>query len=204
MVRSAILGRFRATWLSGALPMVVEHRSDTVETLCASPSLWMGGRALLEDFEELGLGPGRAVRFDLPLGIRFVQGLVACLRSGAAIDLRAAQASRAHASLDLERLEARSGGETLPEEIAWIGADGGAIPRDELDALAERATSVLSLSEGLRVRIDLAGIGAKPGAEALLGALWAGCELQALMDPGADRTPLYLDSPPERVFDASA
>lgn len=43
--RPALLGRFRATWLSSPLPMVVEHGERDEISICAAPSLWMRARS---------------------------------------------------------------------------------------------------------------------------------------------------------------
>ena len=83
--RMQLLGRFRERWTAGALPLVVEHRAERPEHVCAAPSLWMGGRELAGRLRELGVGPGQVLELDLPLGIRWVQGLVAALRVGAAV-----------------------------------------------------------------------------------------------------------------------
>jgi len=65
--RMQLLGRFRERWTSGALPLVVEHRADRPEHVCAAPSLWMGGRELAAELSELGLGPGQVLELAVPL-----------------------------------------------------------------------------------------------------------------------------------------
>jgi hypothetical protein len=77
----ALVGRFRERWLHGALPMVVAHRPSLPETICAAPSLWMGGKLVAE--REAGIGPGHRVRYDGPASAAYMQALVGVLRATA-------------------------------------------------------------------------------------------------------------------------
>lgn len=201
MVRTAILARFRADWLSGALPMVVEHRSDDHESLCASPSLWMGGRAHLEHLKSLDVGPGTTVHFRGPVSIGFVQGLVACLRVGAAVDLRAEGSSDSSVRFDGQRFERV--GSDLPDtghELAWIAPDGGRLGRSQLDELAVELAREHDLSEGCRVQTGLPHLDLEDSVAGVVAPLWARCELHTLMDAEAHNTALYQQSPPHLVF----
>ena len=79
----ALVRRFRERWLAGAQPMVVVHRPGQPETICAAPSLWMGGKLVAERLREAGIGPGHRVLYDGPAGAAFVQVLVGVLRASA-------------------------------------------------------------------------------------------------------------------------
>jgi hypothetical protein len=79
----ALVGRFRARWLHGALPMVIVHRPGLPETICAAPSLWMGGKLVAERLRDAGIGAGHRVRYAGPVGPAFVQALVGVLRASA-------------------------------------------------------------------------------------------------------------------------
>jgi hypothetical protein len=79
----ALVGRFRGRWLEGALPLVVAHRPGLPETICAAPSLWMGGKLVAERLREAGIGPGHRVRYDGPASASYVQALVGVLRATA-------------------------------------------------------------------------------------------------------------------------
>ncbi|MEO0649323.1 MAG: hypothetical protein AAFZ65_01430 [Planctomycetota bacterium] len=197
MTRTALLARFREHWVAGALPLVVEHRSDTCETLCASPSLWMGGRALVEELAARGCGSGEPLGFDLPLGVRFVQGLVAGLRRGCPVDLRPLARAGARHSLTATAIEAHAEAVGVGADTAWIGPDGSCLTRADLDGLVPAAVEQWSLTQGLRVRIGSLGDDARSSAARLLAPLWAGCELHLLMDPTANQTAVYRDAPPE-------
>ena len=197
MVRTELLGRFRSQWVAGALPMVVEHRSDAVETLCASPSLWMGGRLFAQELAERELGCGAALHFELPPGIRFAQALVGALRAGVAVDLRPAGSRKAGHRLGPDGLAVSAEPPAVAESTAWIAPDGSSLTRDELDSLVPRLAAHHHLREGLRVRVGAAGRDAEVSVAALLAPLWAGCEVHVLLDPGAHTSPVYADSPAE-------
>lgn len=77
--RSPILGALRELWLSGALPLVVEHQEHGAESVCAAPSLWMGGR---RHAHRLRAEPPAWVQPEGTPGADWVQLLVGALRAG--------------------------------------------------------------------------------------------------------------------------
>lgn len=156
--RMQLLGRFRERWTAGALPLVVEHRADRPEHVCAAPSLWMGGRELAASLTDLGLGPGRVLLLDLPLGIRWVQGLVAALRIGAAVTTVHGPELPLAARLGAGGLEpVTPAAHGTAEGVAWIDASGTELTRGELDELVPALVEEWSLEAGLRVLGDLGG-----------------------------------------------
>lgn len=198
MVRTAILAHFRSRWLDGALPLVVEHRSDDLETLCASPSLWMGARELHEELSDAGLGPGRSLRLALPLGIRWVQALVAGLRAGCAIDLRPASPERAAATVESGRLRFDAEPALLPHQLAWVAPNGTRFSRDDLDRCVPDLVRRHALADGERVLVGIEATDGPTSLAAVLGTLWAGCELHTLMDADAHRSRSMGETPIDR------
>lgn len=174
-LRTPLLGRFRERWLSGALPLVVEHPPGQAEAICAAPSLWMGARELALALAEQGVQPRDAITIDVPLGIRWVQSCVALLRVGGT--LHAADSSEDEPwRLSMEAPRRRAAGQSLPRTT----------PRHAplpAEALASQALEVpRRFSEGDLVLCPVLQHPGLLGAP-LLSALDAGVELH-IVQPG--------------------
>jgi hypothetical protein len=176
-VTLALLHDFRTRWLTSPLPMVVEHVVGGPETICAAPSLWMGGKLVAERLRELGIREGSRVRYDGPSGALFVQALVGVLRTGAAFVAEALDGAEPHAvvhedlsvtstgastSLGASGLEdARSGAPRSKEDesvrMIFRAADGKELVRlseEDIDALAAAGAELLrrpSVDDALRI-----------------------------------------------------
>lgn len=178
--RMQLLGRFRERWTAGALPLVVEHRAERPEHVCAAPSLWMGGRELAGHLKELGVGPGQVLALDLPLGIRWVQGLVAALRVGAAVTTAHGPELPLAARLGSRGLVPIAPGRRATSEcVAWIDAAGVELSRGDLDELVPALSGEWGLAEGLRVLGELEG-GHRQDLAASLAVLFAEGELHVV------------------------
>jgi hypothetical protein len=183
----ALLGRFRSTWLDSPLPMVVEHGPDRPETICAAPSLWMGGKLVAERLREAGLGPGDRVAYVGEARAGYVQALVGCLRVGVTFLPReiALAEHEAHATVSADLAVTR--GALSPrgdEELRMLlrASDTGAVVGlrgDDLDALATDAALLLP---GDGVRIGGRGEWTEWRSVALevLGGLFVGAEIHVV------------------------
>lgn len=181
MTRGPLLRAFRERWLSGALPLVVEHRRGELEHVCAAPSLWMGGRELALGLEGAGFQEGQGLHLALEPGVRWVQGLVAGLRSGAVLHLGAASTGAAW-SLSSQGLAPPADGEAAREqespEPAGCRLTSGELTRAAL-ALAGRC------APGAPVRLEpWSPASVARAAAAALGALHDGAELHLFADSG--------------------
>jgi len=195
--RMQLLGRFRERWTSGALPLVVEHRADRPEHVCAAPSLWMGGRELAAELSELGLGPGQVLELAVPLGIRWVQGLIGALRVGAAVTPASQAGLEPAARLGADGLEPVTPGTlTTSRDTAWLDEGGDPLSRDELDALVPSLASRWTLTEGLRVLGRLTA-DRHSDLAASLAVLHAEGELHVLPDHDPDWPRSLHSSTPE-------
>ena len=151
----ALVGRFRARWLDGALPMVIVHRPGLPETICAAPSLWMGGKLVAERLRDAGIGAGHRVRYVGPVGPAFVQALVGVLRTSATFLTD---------DLDAEGLppHARVGEDLVVEpsafEIARGPASTRALFRTPEDARRGAGTAVTALDDAALESLADAGV----------------------------------------------
>jgi hypothetical protein len=181
----ALLGRFRSTWLESPLPMVVEHGSGRPETICAAPSLWMGGKLVAERLREGALGPGDRVAYVGPSRAGYVQALVGCLRAGVTFlpcEL-ALDGLGAHATVGEDLLVARGGaapqGDPAVRMLFEVSGAAVGLTDDELDALASDAGVLL---HGEDVRIGSTGDWTdwRFVTFELLGGLFAGAEIHVV------------------------
>jgi len=150
----ALLHDFRSRWLTSPLPMVVEHRAGAPETICAAPSLWMGGKLVAERLREQGIGEGHRVCYDGPAGAPFVQALVGILRTGAAFVGEALEGAVPHAvvhhDLGVTVSAPHAANEAASTRMIFRSADGRDIVRmtgSDVDALAKTAAELLQQRE---------------------------------------------------------
>jgi hypothetical protein len=127
--------------------MVIEHSAGAPERICASPSLWMGGKRVAELLREAGLVEGHRVGYSGHSKIGWVQTFVGCLRVGAcftpAVDASSAAAEGVSAFFD-EQLD------LLPQERAASGdegrirfSDGSSLSNEDLGAIWEELPAVM-------------------------------------------------------------
>ena len=188
MVRTALLARFRERWLSGALPLVVEHRPGEAEHVCAAPSLWMGARELALELSARceAAGPdGPALVLDLQPGVRWVQALVAGLRVGATVHLEPPAPGGAWAVTEQGLVRT-----TAPADDERPG------PGHSAAALTEQALGLAGrLTPGAVALLDVS----RPvPAPVLLAALHDEAELHLTADPGSVHA-LTRGVPPDLV-----
>lgn len=167
----ALVFRFRSRWLESPLPMIVEHRPGVPESICAAPSLWMGGKLVAERLRAQGIGPGHRVRYQGPPGAVFVQALVGTLRAGAAFHAEdlgpegLPAHAVVHADLSLEIPPERPAeGDATARLIARTAAGGPVVVlgEAELEARAAEGVSLLGLlgaakGDDTALRIGCAG-----------------------------------------------
>lgn len=149
-----LLARFRGEWLDGPLPMIVEHAADAPESICAAPSLWMGGKLVAEALEAAGIGPGDLVAFVGRSRACWVQTLVGSLRRGACFDCSNESAVRACAQVIVDdRLEPKttSTARGSVDPGARLAFDGG-VTLSELDVEA-LALDAMALLDGPYERV---------------------------------------------------
>ena len=145
-----LLRDFRARWLSGALPMVIEHSAGAPERICASPSLWMGGKRVAELLREAGLGEGHRVGYSGQSKIAWVQTFVGCLRAGAcftpATSIAGAEEEGVSAFFDeqLELIPKRSATSADGGRIRF--SDGSSLSNEDLSAIWQELPSIMDPS----------------------------------------------------------
>lgn len=148
--RCPLVGRLRERWLSGALPLVVDHPTTGSEAVCAAPSLWMMGRARAKAWAGAVV-----LQAAQPRGVELIADVVCALRIGATLAITG---------------EPRAMGAGVSfTEVTWSGHD--------LLRIAERQAAAQGLRAGDRVHV--AGPWTDPWlfARGVLAPLLAGCEL---------------------------
>ena len=127
--------------------MVIEHSAGAPERICASPSLWMGGKRVAELLREAGLGEGHRVGYSGQSKIAWVQTFVGCLRVGAcftpAASIEAADQEGVSVFIDeqLDLIPQRS--VTYAEDGRIRFSDGSSLSNEDLSAIWEELPSIV-------------------------------------------------------------
>lgn len=190
------LDRFNASWPRGVAPSIVEHFAGAADHVAAAMTLWSGAERVAGAFASRGLGAGEAVSCALPIGIRWVQSLIACeMRRQRFVPLlpgSPAGPSRGHLTLAgaLELTAPARADDRDPSHLVEF-ADGRAWSTGGLDELVENA-----FEEGALPRAGSRLVTTLPWWEpAGFVGVWLGLVMGAELHVGVAEEELHLLGP---------